>query len=89
MELGALIGWLVIGALAGWIAGKLMKGGGFGLVGNIIVGIVGAVVGGLVFDILGFEMDDGFVGSLITAVLGAVILLWIVRLLLLRKLKGK
>ena len=88
MNLGGLIVWLFIGALAGWIAGKLMKGGGFGLVGNIVVGLIGAVLGGLVFDALNIEVDD-FLGSLITAVLGAVILLWLVKLFRPRKTEGK
>ena len=87
MNLGGLIVWLFIGALAGWIAGKLMKGGGFGLVGNIVVGLTGAVLGGLVFDALNIEVDD-FLGSLITAVLGAVILLWLVKLFRPRKTEG-
>ncbi|WP_246612302.1 GlsB/YeaQ/YmgE family stress response membrane protein [Agarivorans albus] len=72
-----IIIWLLIGAVAGWLAGNIMKGGGFGVVGNIVVGIVGSVIGGFVFGLLGFG-STSMLGSLITAVVGAVILLYIV-----------
>lgn len=75
-----LIGFLLIGLLAGWIAGQLMRGGGFGVLGNLVVGVIGAVIGGLVFDLVGVAAG-GFVGSLITAVLGAAILLYLVGLI--------
>jgi len=74
-----VIFWLIIGALAGWIAGNLMRGGGFGLLGNIVVGIVGAVIGGWVFGLLGISAG-GTIGSLITAVVGACVLLFLVSL---------
>jgi uncharacterized membrane protein YeaQ/YmgE (transglycosylase-associated protein family) len=73
--------FLLIGALAGWIAGKLIRGGGFGLVGNLAVGIVGALIGGQVFSILGVSAGDGMLASLFTAVIGAVVLLFIVGLI--------
>jgi uncharacterized membrane protein YeaQ/YmgE (transglycosylase-associated protein family) len=73
-----IIAWLVVGALAGWIAGKLVKGGGFGLIGNIVVGIAGAVVGGWLSGVLGISIGGGFIASVVTAVVGAVILLAIV-----------
>lgn len=73
----SLIFWLIIGGLAGWIAGNIMRGGGFGILGNIGVGVVGAVVGGLLFSLLGLS-SNGFIGSLVTATVGAVLLLWIV-----------
>jgi uncharacterized membrane protein YeaQ/YmgE (transglycosylase-associated protein family) len=72
-----IILFLVIGALAGWLAGKIMKGKGFGFLGNLVVGIIGAVVGGFVFDILHIS-GYGLIGSLVTAIVGAVILLWAV-----------
>ncbi|SEP11616.1 Uncharacterized membrane protein YeaQ/YmgE, transglycosylase-associated protein family [Rhodospirillales bacterium URHD0017] len=78
MEAHGIIVWLVIGALAGWIAGKLVKGGGFGLIANIVVGIVGAVVGGWLSGVLGISIGSGFIASVVTAVVGAVILLAIV-----------
>lgn len=75
-----LIWFLIIGAIAGWLAGQIMKGRGFGLVGNIVVGIIGAVIGGFVFDALGITAA-GLLGSIITAVVGAVVLLGIVGVL--------
>jgi uncharacterized membrane protein YeaQ/YmgE (transglycosylase-associated protein family) len=75
----SLLIFLAIGALAGWLAGTLMKGGGFGLLGNIVVGVIGAVVGGWVFGLLGITAS-GMIGSFITAVVGAGILLFIVGL---------
>ena len=76
-----LIWFLLIGAAAGWIAGQLMKGRGFGLLGNIVVGIVGAVLGGYLFGMLGISLGGGLAGSLVTAVLGAVVLLFLVGLI--------
>ncbi len=75
-----IILFLVIGAVAGWLAGKFMKGEGFGLIGNLVVGIIGALIGGFVFDILGIYTGS-LIGALITAFVGAVILLWIVKLI--------
>ena len=71
--------FLIIGAVAGWLAGLVMKGGGFGLLVNIIVGIVGGVIGGWVFGFLGIETTS-IIGSLITAFVGAIILLYIATL---------
>jgi uncharacterized membrane protein YeaQ/YmgE (transglycosylase-associated protein family) len=80
MDIQGLIIFLAIGAIAGWLAGTIMKGGGFGLIGNIVVGIVGAVVGGFVFGFLGIS-TGGLIGSIITATVGAVVLLAIVRVI--------
>lgn len=80
MEGMGIIAFLVIGALAGWLAGKLMKGRGFGLLGNIVIGIVGSVIGGFVFGLLGISAG-GFIGSLVMATVGAALLLYIVSLL--------
>lgn len=76
-----LIVFVVVGAVAGWLAGVLMKGRGFGALGNILVGIVGAFLGGFVFKALGIHVAAGLVGLLITAFAGAVILLLLARLL--------
>lgn len=81
MDVTALIIFLAIGAVAGWLAGTLMKGGGFGLLGNIVVGILGAVVGGYVFGMLGITAGGGLIGSIITATVGAALLLFIVKLI--------
>lgn len=76
-----LILFLVIGAVAGWIAGNLMKGGGFGLIGNLIVGVIGAFLGGMIFNWLGINLGiNPTLASLITAVVGAIVLLFIVSL---------
>jgi len=74
----SLLWFLIIGALAGWLAGKLTKGRGFGLLGNIVVGCVGAVLGGFLFNLLGLT-GFGIIGSLVTALVGALVLLWIVK----------
>ncbi len=80
METTGLIAILFIGAIAGWLAGILMKGGGFGLFGNIVVGILGAVIGGYVFSLLGISVG-GMIGSIVTATIGAAILLYFVGLI--------
>jgi len=73
--------FLLIGALAGWLAGLIVKGSGFGLLGDIVVGIVGAFLGGLLFPALGFNLGDPLIGSRVTATLGAVVLLLLIRLI--------
>jgi uncharacterized membrane protein YeaQ/YmgE (transglycosylase-associated protein family) len=80
MDIQGLIIFLAIGAIAGWLAGLLMKGGGFGLLGNIVVGIIGAAVGGVMFGFLGITAG-GMIGSIITATAGAALLLFIVGLI--------
>jgi uncharacterized membrane protein YeaQ/YmgE (transglycosylase-associated protein family) len=80
MEHG-IIAWLIIGAIAGWLAGVLVKGGGFGLIVDIIVGIVGAFIGGWLAGVLGIHIGGGWISSIITAVIGAVILLFVIRLI--------
>ena len=72
---------LIFGAVAGWIAGLIMKGRGFGLIGNIIIGIVGAFIGGWLFDVLKISIASGVAGSLIKAVAGAVVLLFVANLI--------
>jgi uncharacterized membrane protein YeaQ/YmgE (transglycosylase-associated protein family) len=76
-----LIAWLIIGAIAGWLAGILVKGGGFGLIIDIVVGIAGALVGGWLAQVLHISIGSGFFGSIIVAVIGAVILLFVIRLI--------
>jgi uncharacterized membrane protein YeaQ/YmgE (transglycosylase-associated protein family) len=80
MGIESIIVWLIVGAIAGWLAGMVVKGGGFGLIGDIIVGIVGAVIAGWLLPQLGFALGAGIVGSIIDAFIGAVILLIILRL---------
>ena len=74
------IGYIVIGAIAGWIAGMLMKGGGSGILMNIVIGVIGALVGGFLLSFFVDTAEGGWWFTLFTAILGAVILLWIVGL---------
>jgi len=69
--------FLIIGVTAGWLAGKIMRGSGFGLVGDLVVGILGSLVGGFIFRLLGIA-SFGLIGSLVTATVGAVVLLWLI-----------
>ncbi len=71
--------FIIIGIVAGFVAGKLMRGGGVGLLVNLVVGIIGAVLGGWVFSFLGIS-TSGIIWSLVTATVGAIILLWIISL---------
>ena len=77
--MGTIIFWLIFGAIAGWLAGKIMRGGGFGLLGNIVVGVVGAMIGGTLFRMIGLP-PVSTIGSLISAVVGACVLLYLVSL---------
>ena len=75
-----LIWFLVIGLCAGWLAAKLVKGGGYGIVGDLVVGVIGALLGGWLFGLLGISAS-GPLGSLVTAVVGAVVLIFLLRVL--------
>jgi uncharacterized membrane protein YeaQ/YmgE (transglycosylase-associated protein family) len=77
----SLIVWLIVGALAGWVAGLIVKGYGFGILGNIVVGIIGAVIAGWLLPRLGVALGSGFIAALINAIIGAVILLVILGLI--------
>jgi len=77
MDITGLIVFLAIGAIAGWLGSTIMKGGGFGLLGNIVIGILGAIVGGFLFGMLGLSVG-GFIGSVVMATVGAVVLLFVV-----------
>ena len=76
-----LLAWIVVGLIAGWLAGLLMKGGGYGIVADIVLGILGGIVGGWLFGILGIWPGGGFVGSILIAFVGAVVLIAITRVL--------
>jgi uncharacterized membrane protein YeaQ/YmgE (transglycosylase-associated protein family) len=80
MDLKSFLIFLLIGAVAGWLAGQLMKGRGFGLLGNIVVGILGAVIGGWLFGLFGVA-GSGIIGSIITATVGAAVLLFLISLI--------
>jgi uncharacterized membrane protein YeaQ/YmgE (transglycosylase-associated protein family) len=79
LDPGGIIAWLVVGLIAGWLAGMVMKGGGYGVVGDIVIGIIGAFVGGFVFSLITGGGTAGFWGSIAVAFVGAVILIAIVR----------
>ena len=81
MGLEALLIFLIIGAIAGWLAGIIMRGGGFGLIGNIIVGVLGAFIGGYLLPRLGISVGGGWIDQIVSALIGAVILLFIVGLI--------
>jgi uncharacterized membrane protein YeaQ/YmgE (transglycosylase-associated protein family) len=80
MPVQSIIVWIIVGLIAGWLAGKVVRGGGFGLIGDIVVGIVGAVIAGYLFPYLGINLGSGFVRAVIDSFIGAVILLIILRL---------
>lgn len=77
----SLVVFIIIGAIAGWLAGLIVSGFGFGLIGNIIVGIVGAFIAGWLFPRIGFSIGGGIIASIIHATIGAIILLVLVRVL--------
>jgi uncharacterized membrane protein YeaQ/YmgE (transglycosylase-associated protein family) len=79
METHSLIAWLIIGAIAGWLAGTFVKGGGFGLIGDIIVGIIGAFVGGWLAGVFHIHIGGGWISTILTAAGGAIVLLIILR----------
>lgn len=74
------IWFILIGLVAGWLAGQLMKGGGFGVIGDIVVGVVGALLGGFLFRSLGVSSGGGLFGAVIVATIGAVVLIFVLRL---------
>jgi uncharacterized membrane protein YeaQ/YmgE (transglycosylase-associated protein family) len=76
----SLIWWAVVGLIAGWAAGKIMKGGGYGTAMDIVLGIIGAVVGGWLLGFFGIHAG-GFIGTIVVAIIGAVFLIWLTRLL--------
>jgi len=81
MAAHGIIAWLIIGAVAGWLAGKVVGGGGFGLLGDIVVGIIGAFAGGWLAGLLHIHVGSGFIASILTATAGAVVLILLFRLI--------
>ena len=77
---GGIISWIVIGLIAGWLAGKIVEGTGLGLVGDLVVGVIGAFIGGWLLSQLDIFIGAGIIGAIITALIGAIILLVIVKL---------
>jgi uncharacterized membrane protein YeaQ/YmgE (transglycosylase-associated protein family) len=81
MGIESLLVFIIVGAIAGWLAGLIVKGYGFGLIGNIVVGIIGALIAGWLLPRIGLVIGGGIVANIINAVIGAVILLLIIRLI--------
>ena len=79
LEPGGIVLWLVVGLVAGWMASKVMRGGGYGLIGDVVLGIIGAFVGSFVAGWFGFGGQVGLLGSILVAFVGAVILLGLLR----------
>ncbi|HEY4714517.1 MAG TPA: GlsB/YeaQ/YmgE family stress response membrane protein [Aquirhabdus sp.] len=77
----SLLWFLLVGLIAGWLAGMLVKGGGFGVVGDMVVGVLGALLGGFLFTKFGVSSGGGLIGSIIVATIGAIILILILRLI--------
>lgn len=78
MNIESLLIFVLIGAIAGWLAGQIMKGFGFGIIGNIIVGVVGAFIAGIVLPAVGVSIGSGIIGSIIHATIGAILLLFVI-----------
>ena len=81
MELEELIVILVVGGIAGWLAGLIIKGRGFGLIGDLIIGVLGAFLGGWLFGALGISIGSGLASLIVTATIGAVVLLFLIKLI--------
>jgi uncharacterized membrane protein YeaQ/YmgE (transglycosylase-associated protein family) len=78
---GGLLWWIIVGLIAGWLAGKVMSGGGYGVIVDIILGMLGGILGGWLFGKLGISLGGGLIGSILVAFVGAVILVGITRVL--------
>jgi uncharacterized membrane protein YeaQ/YmgE (transglycosylase-associated protein family) len=81
MPLETLLIWLIVGAVAGWLSGVIVRGGGFGLLGDIVVGIIGAFIGGWLLPRLGVHLGVGIVAIIASATIGAIVLLLVIRLI--------
>lgn len=79
LEPGGLLAWLIVGLVAGFLASMVMRGGGYGILGDIIVGVVGAFIGGFLASLLGFGGTAGLLGSIVIAFIGACVLIAILR----------
>ena len=79
--MNGLLYWVVVGLIAGWLAGVVMKGGGYGIVVDIVLGMLGAIVGGWIFSVLGIGAAGGLIGGIIVAFIGAVALVAVTRAL--------
>ena len=76
-----IIWWIIVGLIAGWATGKIMKGSGYGALMDIVIGIIGAIIGGFIMRSLGFAGQGGIIYTILVAILGAIILTWLLRLI--------
>src|SRR5438270_4915553 len=76
---GGILAWIIVGLIAGFLASVVMRGGGYGIVGDIVVGLIGAFIGGWLFSLLGVSSGGGLLGSIIVAFIGACILIFLLR----------
>jgi uncharacterized membrane protein YeaQ/YmgE (transglycosylase-associated protein family) len=74
-----ILWWIIVGLIAGWATGKIMKGGGYGTMMDIVIGIAGAIIGGFIMRLVGFSAAGGMIYTILVAILGGVILTWLVR----------
>jgi uncharacterized membrane protein YeaQ/YmgE (transglycosylase-associated protein family) len=81
MTAEGLIIIIIVGVVAGWIAGQVVRGGGFGLVGDLVVGVLGALIAGWLFPRIGVSLGSGILGAILSAAVGAIILLLVIRLI--------
>jgi len=81
LDPGGLVAWLIVGLVAGFLASRVMRGGGFGVIGDIIVGVIGAFLGGWISGLVGMVGSYGLIGSIVIAFLGACLLLGLFRLI--------
>jgi uncharacterized membrane protein YeaQ/YmgE (transglycosylase-associated protein family) len=80
MAAGGILWWIIVGLIAGWLAGRVMKGGGYGVLADIVLGILGGILGGWLFGMMGISAG-GTIGSIVVAFVGAVILVGLTRLI--------
>jgi uncharacterized membrane protein YeaQ/YmgE (transglycosylase-associated protein family) len=80
MAAGGILWWIIVGLIAGWLAGRVMKGGGYGVLADIVLGILGGILGGWLFGMMGISAG-GTIGSIVVAFIGAVILVGLTRLI--------
>lgn len=80
LDPGGLVAWLIVGLVAGFFASRVMRGGGYGVIGDIVVGIIGAFIGGWVSGLLGIGGNYGLIGSIVIAFIGACLLIALLRL---------
>lgn len=77
----SLVLWIIVGGLTGWLTGTLIRGRGYGCIGNVVIGIIGAVIGGWLFRIANIEALPGLIGSVFTAIVGAIVLITVLSML--------